>query len=188
MRLYGRSVSIFDVAVAFGMLLVCSCDGLFPRAQVLSDSSSVSDMSSLMDSTVVEGGSICSVGEVLCGGTCTSLQDDEAHCGNCSRSCQSDQYCSQGFCRDCNLASCSGSAKNRCTDVDNCGACGNKCSDLNLNHVISNGYGCEQGLCEIVGCVDGYMDCNRILWDGCECRGTCDAVNRCVGEVVITLP
>ncbi|OJY25633.1 MAG: hypothetical protein BGO98_33965 [Myxococcales bacterium 68-20] len=50
-------------------------------------------------------------------------------------------------------------------DVDNCGACGNRCE------VFGGGYGqtpvCDFGKC-VLGCRDGWADCNGSQVDGCE--------------------
>ena len=48
------------------------------------------------------------------------------------------------------------------TDVDNCGACNNKCL---YNHAAPK---CDQGKCKLDACDSGYVDLNSTETDGCE--------------------
>ena len=84
-------------------------------------------------------------------------------------------------------------------DVENCGACGNRCG------VFGNGYGqtpvCDFGKC-VLGCRDGWADCNGSQVDGCEidtrsdpsncggCGVTCDLVlgQACVAGKCVVEP
>ncbi len=80
--------------------------------------------------TVTQG--TCPVGNIVCGGTCTSTALDPANCGACGHICSgTDNLCQQGNC----VSSCSGGQTkcgNSCvdtkTDKNNCNSCGNACS------------------------------------------------------------
>jgi len=48
------------------------------------------------------------------------------------------------------------------SDVDHCGSCENNC-------VYDNGYAdCQEGVCKLIGCEEGYVNLNGIPDDGCE--------------------
>jgi hypothetical protein len=64
---------------------------------------------------------------------------------------------------DCGgLENCNGSCVDTDTDPNNCGDCGDPCE-------VANGTpACENGICVIDSCDEGYEDCNDDPDDGCE--------------------
>jgi hypothetical protein len=60
---------------------------------------------------------------------------------------------------------------NLSNDIDNCGACGNRCS-LRANSVP----GCESGACTST-CNAGFGDCDRVEANGCETSLSADSKN-----------
>lgn len=68
--------------------------------------------------------------------------------------------CEQSF-QDCNQDPADGCESNTTQDVDNCGACGQACSDAHGQPT------CDQSRCGIV-CEAGWDDCNHDVSDGCE--------------------
>lgn len=54
------------------------------------------------------------------------------------------------------------------TDPNNCGACGNNCSNLDYPNVAS--YSCDNGQCRIDSCLGNFVNLNDIIDDGCECE------------------
>ena len=79
-----------------------------------------------------------SAGLAACNGACRDLSSDPMNCGSCGRVVPSGAYCQQGTI-DCGSNTLCGG--NTCVwtvvNVDNCGACGNKCSTWASNHGIS---------------------------------------------------
>ena len=70
------------------------------------------------------------------------------------------------------------------TDLDNCGACGNRCAFLNA------GASCQAGMCRLGACTAGWKNANGMETDGCECAESnggaeiCDGFdNDCNGKV-----
>ncbi len=57
------------------------------------------------------------------------------------------------------------------TDVNNCGECGNRC---NISHTDAN---CVVGVCTPGDCLDGWMDCDGNITEGCETSQT--DINNC---------
>lgn len=67
-------------------------------------------------------------------------------------------------------------------DPRNCGQCGRACAFDNAN------VGCDEAVCILTSCTDGFGDANGIIADGCECQvtgaETCDNNdNDCDGQV-----
>jgi hypothetical protein len=106
--------------------------------------------------------------------------------------CAPPKQCVNCFCQcpqdDPNIMNCGDAG---CVDIsstpDHCGWCDNPCSDMEWPNVAQ--YGCELGLCNVLGCSNGFFDVNEQPWDGCECEKTsaaelCDFVdNNCNGEI-----
>ncbi len=121
-----------------------------------------------------------------CGATCNGLPNAKATCtdGNCVLG-----QCNVGF------YNCDGDPKNGCevatgTDVNNCGACGNKCGNglvcvnggctcakCNFANAASS---CVNNVCVMGACVQGFADCNNNPNDGCEVNLLSDK-NNCNG-------
>ena len=69
--------------------------------------------------------------------------------------------CSAGY------TSCSGACVNLNSDMNNCGACGTKCSATVWANATAL---CVGGTCSTMVCQAGYADCNRSAADGCETK------------------
>jgi hypothetical protein len=61
------------------------------------------------------------------------------------------------------------------TDLDNCGACGNRCAFLN------GGASCSAGQCRLGTCADGWKNANGMEADGCECAQSNGGIEVCDG-------
>lgn len=105
-------------------------------------------------------------------GGCDDVSSDVNNCGFCGNVC-GDQHatpsCAAGTCSlACDLGhdDCDGDPANGCeadvgSDVDNCGSCGNVCSE---RHAAAT---CVAGACA-VACDAGYADCDGDPLTGCE--------------------
>ncbi len=108
------------------------------------------------------------------------LTSDITSCGRCgglcsvahgTPACDPDDGCVVSDCdggwANCNSDNSDGGYDDGCevnTDdsVDNCGACGNKCSAANGTAT------CVDGECQVMGCQTGYGDCDGDYDNGCE--------------------
>lgn len=126
--------------------------------------------------TACQGGvCACPGGQLVCGGTCTTVASDPTNCGGCGNVCSSNhitaQACTTGMCNgncaahfgDCNgnkLAD--GCETDLNSSLTNCSACGAACS---TNHIVT---ACDTGSCDGT-CMPNYRDCNNNKRsDGCE--------------------
>jgi hypothetical protein len=107
-----------------------------------------------------------------------NLRTNSKHCDECKKECPAlagnSAYCKEGVCGQTTcpegLGDCNGKPGDpggACEtplehDVDNCGACGNKCQAVNAE------VACEAGKCVITGCKGNYLDCSGGYADGCE--------------------
>jgi hypothetical protein len=107
-----------------------------------------------------------------CGGVCTRTC---AYLDNCSKDsdCQSG-VCVDSVCQGCpaGFAECDGNPANGCevklaTDSNNCGSCGNRCS---------NGQTCVNGSCSSAACASGTAACDNNQGN-CDINLTSDADN-----------
>ncbi len=57
---------------------------------------------------------------------------------------------------------CAGTCHDLLSDVQNCGACGNRCEFTNAGAM------CLTGICRMASCTTGFADCNHSVVDGCE--------------------
>jgi hypothetical protein len=141
-----------------------------------------------MNGTASCTGGTCTIGNCNspyqnCDGQYTSgcnidLATDPEHCGSCGNPCtvmNGTASCTGGTCTiaSCNLPhqNCDGKYSSGCninldTDPQNCGTCGNKCSAPNATST------CNIGTCAIAQCSAGFVNCNGVYADGCECAGT----------------
>jgi hypothetical protein len=110
------------------------------------------------------------------------LSGDVNNCGSCGNACGPNRICKQGGCTQITpvcvgtFADCDGLAANGCemniaSSVDNCGACGNKCSLPNATPA------CGNSVCGIGACNNGYANCNNVSADGCEVNLQSDATH-----------
>ena len=88
--------------------------------------------------------------------------------------------CSAGVCELAGCAegydNCDGDLSNGCeveiaADPANCGLCGTMCSDNNATTA------CETGVCVLVECAIGALDCDTLVENGCEIDGYGDLLN-----------
>ncbi len=157
------------------------------------------------------GAATCAVGTGDCDGSTangceTSLRFDVNHCGACGRRCalpSATASCIDGACRvaACSGASrdCDGDASNGCetmssTDVNHCGACGNRCD---LPQATA---GCVAGRCVVRACASGAADCDGNAANGCEvllssdrfhcgaCGRACAASETCRSGACVAAP
>lgn len=128
------------------------------------------------------GISSCNAGFADCDGDPNDCETDvttTASCGYCGNACQlanASARCEDGTCRiaSCNagFADCDGNAANGCetnlaSDLANCGACGQRCTQpANGESTCIGGQcgvACNKFLLTLL-----FDDCNRVLDDGCE--------------------
>jgi hypothetical protein len=138
-----------------------------------------------------------------CALACVNLDFDVTHCGACNRKCLPfpnaiprcfEETCIRGPCI-AGWGNCDGIDSNGCehstaTDVNNCGACGNKCSLPNAAAV------CSTGQCAVSGCASGYLNCDGSSANGCEaaadaqncgaCGKSCSTGQRCYNGACCT--
>ena len=60
------------------------------------------------------------------------------------------------------------------TDVNNCGACANICTEPAVNNASP---ACSTGMCTLGACNTGFANCNGLASDGCEVNTTNDSAN-----------
>ncbi len=120
----------------------------------------------------------------------TDINTSTGNCGACGRSCSATNVtslaCSGGKCSptcvsgydDCNTptapAADDGCEASVAFDVNNCGACGRKCSSANVSS-----RSCSMGKCDSL-CQPGYSNCTQPTSgadDGCETHTDSDATN-----------
>jgi hypothetical protein len=97
----------------------------------------------------------------MCGGTCTSTQEDPMNCGQCGTQCRNDQACLAGQCT-CRpgLTLCNGQCVDLVNNGNNCGACGVTCGQ---------GIRCVNGVCPATqGCPAGQVTCDRACFTQAE--------------------
>ena len=117
----------------------------------------------------------CSVGLALCALLFAACQPSTPTCDLAvttgTSACQS-TMCT-GSLRDCKNGPADGCETDSATDINNCGACGNKCP------TPANGEAsCVAGVCGVSSCGTRYRDCNTSASDGCEVDTFRD-VNNC---------
>lgn len=122
----------------------------------------------------------CDAPNTDCSGACVNLQESVGHCGSCAKACptpangngtpgcvggQCAYVCANGY------GNCNGAFDDGCevfvqgTDPSHCGSC----APCNLPNAVP---ACKQGVCGVVGCKVGFVDCNGVVADGCECNTT----------------
>jgi hypothetical protein len=112
----------------------------------------------------------------------TNLASDVKNCGACGQVCSfanaaavcTNGVCGVGFCNkpfaDCDGVAANGCEVNLAVDVNNCGACGNRCSPNTA---------CVGGTCTVaLTCAPGTANCDGLATNGCETNITAD-VNNC---------
>ncbi len=127
--------------------------------------------------TQLDGGPClrCAAGERVCGDRCVALTDPSTGCGAASCapciSANATAICAAGACAmgACNagFADCDVTASNGCevetrADVNNCGACGTRCTVANATAA------CAGGMCVVGTCNAGFGDCDGMASNGCE--------------------
>jgi hypothetical protein len=153
------------------------CQAMYPNAQV---------------SCVVQGnGWTCNVVQCKPGyATCDQTMPcgdntttDANNCASCNNACpfgpNSTAVCNNSVCGlncspgflNCGQAPSLGCPVQGQTDPANCGGCGNVCNTPNATP------GCAAGMCTISQCNTGYLDCNKVVSDGCEINSLTDPKN-----------
>jgi subtilisin family serine protease len=121
---------------------------------------------------------------ILPNGCEADVSNDYDNCGACGVSCDVpysttadciDNQCVITGCQagwgDCDADGFNGCEAFLESDNMNCGACDTACA-------YDHAYGeCDQGSCQLIGCEDGYGDCNVSAADGCEANLADDSAN-----------
>ena len=130
----------------------------------------------------------------------TSVLSDVNNCGACAMRCvappNAKNTCVNAACvlTSCNagFADCDSKPANGCevtvaTDVNNCGACGNKCGQglacingsCTCNNCVIPGSKtkCVNFVCTFDGCLPGYTNCDNNVQNGCEVQTDSDPKN-----------
>jgi hypothetical protein len=116
----------------------------------------------------------CPSGESCCGGACVNTVSNVDNCGSCGKKCTmtgGTAKCVAGSCAvgtcDGLKGDCDGNFANLCEtdtagDINNCGACANKCP------FVANGTAkCAAGKCGTT-CDTNFADCDGDPFNGCE--------------------
>lgn len=126
----------------------------------------------------------CAPGTKPCGGQCVSVLDPSHGCGSEScEPCPAPEHlaplCVAGACAfgpcdegwgDCDDRAESGCETDLTTAVDHCGSCVSSCLQA---HTLADETSCASGEC-VLGCAEGYADCNLDPADGCEAELAAD--------------
>jgi hypothetical protein len=113
----------------------------------------------------------------VCGVSCVDFFSDNKNCGGCDSPCPAGEQCLHGICQK--GADCGGGVKtNTNIDPDNCGTCGNKCTNAP----------CVAGHCRPLKCpspsdVPCHGVCTAIYSDPKNC-GACD--HECIDGTCVT--
>ena len=83
--------------------------------------------------------------------------------------------CAEGW-GNCDGDWTNGCETNLVDSLGHCGQCGNDC-EASVAHAF--GKSCDNGVCNYVGCLDNYGDCNADRRDGCETGALKTDVNHC---------
>ncbi len=104
----------------------------------------------------------------------TTLIDNDNHCGACGNVCAFDDGVGACVGETCELTGCDAGFDNCDDDIangcetptrfdnENCGGCDVLCDPANAIGA------CVDGVCTIIGCLDGWDNCNGLAADGCE--------------------
>ena len=113
----------------------------------------------------------------------TRIETDLGNCGGCGDVCEftgaagicSGGECSMGACAvdraDCNEDPSDGCERDLAADPLHCGACFEACDDTNAS------VSCEDRVCVIDSCDDGFANCNTGTHDGCEVNLATDGLH-----------
>jgi hypothetical protein len=107
---------------------------------------------------------------------CETALNTMANCGACGRECDpeaGEQSCVGGKCTgevcEAGYGDCDGDPSNGCetalNTLEQCGACDTPCESSDGQLVT-----CESGSCELIGCAEGFYDCDEDPLTGCESR------------------
>ncbi len=114
----------------------------------------------------------------------TDITSNRLHCSGCNLACEPPLadwatyhirylHCIESECvTECNLGylDCDpqeiGCETFPSMDPEHCGSCENDCGELSWSHVED--YTCQQGMCRLVSCEEGYENCDENEETGCE--------------------
>jgi hypothetical protein len=105
----------------------------------------------------------CNSSQQCCGGACASVRTDAANCGQCGHACAAGEVCSAGVCRCAgNTTLCDGQCIDTSTNGAHCGGCNRPCT---------GGHVCAGSICR---CPDGQIECGGqctapVCGGGCAC-------------------
>jgi hypothetical protein len=149
-----------------------------------------------------DAGVTCQSPLSLCSGVCFDLRNDPGHCGNCTTTCATGEYCTAGNCRvlvvdagpppcPTGTVGCNGSCFDQQNDPRNCGMCGRTCSasqycaagmctqfpsmGLDAGTCIASSNPCEIVSATDAGCVVSLRTCP--MPGSCQTGGTCNTTN-----------
>lgn len=158
-----------DTCGGGGVANVCGCSCSLPNAIT----SCEAGVCKILDCS--DGWGDCNA--AVSDGCESNLSSSLNHCGACGNVCSfpnASASCS-GQCQlascNANYGNCDGILSNGCetntlSSSSNCGACGNACSLPNTSQSA-----CSSGSCKVVTCSSGWVDCDGISSNGCECGG-----------------
>lgn len=149
-----------------------------------------------------DAGVTCQSPLSLCSGVCFDLRNDPGHCGNCTTTCATGEYCTGGNCRvlvvdagpppcPTGTMGCNGSCFDQQNDPRNCGMCGRTCNateycsagsclqfpamGLDAGTCIASSNPCEIVSATDAGCVVSLRTCP--MPGSCQTGGTCNTTN-----------
>jgi Stigma-specific protein, Stig1 len=128
-------------------------------------------------------GVACQNGQACCAAACLDIGSDPRNCGACGRVCSgghANWACGGGNCtvagcqggfRDCNGIALDGCEADITGDLNHCGGCGMRCSFANAQAA------CMNGACMMLGCLQGFANCDGFQFNGCEVNLAANAQN-----------
>lgn len=99
---------------------------------------------------------------------CASSSCEECDLAHAVTVCGNDGHCAIGGCMtgyaDCDNVDHNGCETDYTNSLEHCGDCLTSC----LTRDQHANFNCNNGLCVVIDCLDGYRNCNQLNVDGCE--------------------